>query len=510
MPHGEKSRLAALLDVGRALAGQGQFRAGLQRALEALREAGGAVAAQLALLEEDGQHLRLEAVAGPGGSHSERVRYALGEGITGRVAQSGRPVVVPQVGREPLFLDRTGVRQASGRGELSFVCVPVPAEKGSAGALGLTLPFRRERVYEIETAFLAVAAQMLAQALRAQRLVEAERRRLAEENAQLREELKQRHGMGSLVGHHRLMEQVYEQVARVAPANTTVLLRGESGTGKELVAEAIHYNSPRADKPFVRVNCGALPEGLIESELFGYEPGAFTDARTLKKGRFELAHGGTLFLDEVGELSPGTQVKLLRVLQERQFERLGGTKPIRVDVRLVAATNANLEQLLQAGGFRSDLYYRLNVFSLFLPPLRERKPDIPLLADHFVEKYAALHGKDVRRLATGAIDMLMSYHWPGNVRELENCLERAVLVCDGGVIHGHHLPPTLQTAEVSGTLPRRSLQAAVDAYEKDLLLDALKIARGNMARAARLLDTTERIVGYKVRRHGLELKRLRG
>jgi Nif-specific regulatory protein len=288
-----------------------------------------------------------------------------------------------------------------------------------------------------------------------------------------------------------------------------VLIRGESGTGKELVAHAIHYNSPRSEKPFVKVSCGALPEGLIESELFGYEPGAFTDARGQKKGRFELAHGGTLFLDEVGELSRSTQVKLLRVLQEREFERLGGVRPIKVDVRLVAATNKDLEAAVQQGEFREDLYYRLNVFSLFMPPLRDRRPDILLLADHFVEKYAAANGKDVRRIATTAIDMLMSYHWPGNVRELENCIERAVLVCDGGVVHAHHLPPTLQTAEVSGTLPRRSLSTAVESYEKDLILDALKSARGNRAKAARLLDTTERILGYKVVRYGIDPRRFR-
>ena len=254
----------------------------------------------------------------------------------------------------------------------------------------------------------------------------------------------------------------------------------------------------------MKVSCGALPESLIESELFGYEPGAFTDARAQKKGRFELAHGGTLFLDEVGELSPATQIKLLRVLQEKEFERLGGVQPIKVNVRVVAATNKDLEAAVKEGTFREDLYYRLNVFSIYLPPLRERRPDMPLLADHFVEKYARAHGKDVRRIATSAIDMLMSYHWPGNVRELENCLERAVLVCDGGVIHAHHLPPTLQTAEVSGTLLRQSLKEALDAHEKDLIQDALKSARGNRAKAARLLDTTERIIGYAVRKYGID------
>jgi Nif-specific regulatory protein len=249
---------------------------------------------------------------------------------------------------------------------------------------------------------------------------------------------------------------------------------------------------------------------LIESELFGYEPGAFTDARKQKKGRFELAHGGTLFLDEVGELSPATQVKLLRVLQEREFERLGGVQSVRVDVRVITATNRDLETAMRAGAFREDLYYRLNVFEIFLPPLRDRKTDILLLADAFIERLSRTHGKDVRRLATSAIDMLMAYHWPGNVRELENCLERAILVCGGGVIHGHHLPPSLQTAEISGTLPSTALAAAVAAFEKDLLLDALKSARGNRARAARLLQTTERILNYKLDKHGIEGARFRG
>src|SRR6266498_572388 len=212
---------------------------------------------------------------------------------------------------------------------------------------------------------------------------------------------------------------------------------------------------------------------------------------------------------EVGDLSVATQVKLLRVLQEREFERLGGLHPVSVDVRVVTATNRDLEAAMAKGAFREDLYYRLNVFTIFLPPLRDRRPDIPLLADHFVEKYAKKHRKDVRRISTPAIDVLMSYHWPGNVRELENCIERAVLVCDGGVLHAHHLPPTLQTAEVSGTLPPQSLGAAMSAYEKDLLLDSLKIARGNRAKAARLLQTTERIFGYRLKRYGIEAARFR-
>jgi Nif-specific regulatory protein len=306
------------------------------------------------------------------------------------------------------------------------------------------------------------------------------------------------------------MRQVYEQIAQVAQTNTTVMIRGESGTGKELIAHALHYNSPRAGKPFVKVSCAALPETLIEAELFGYEKGAFTGAQQRKQGRFDLAEGGTLFLDEIGELNLASQVKILRVLQEREFERLGGTETVRVDVRLVVATNRDLEASIAEKQFREDLYYRLNVFSIFMPPLRDRKPDIMLLADHFLAKYARQHKRQIRRISTPAIDMLVSYHWPGNVRELENTLERAVVTCDGQVIHGHHLPPTLQTAEASGTVGQTSLCDAVEQYEKDLIVDALKSARGNRAKAARLLGSTERIIGYKVRKYGIDPGRFRG
>jgi Nif-specific regulatory protein len=274
-----------------------------------------------------------------------------------------------------------------------------------------------------------------------------------------------------------------------------------------MVAHAIHYNSPRANKPFVKVSCAALPDSLIESELFGYEKGAFTGAESRKKGRFELAEGGTLFLDEIGDINLTTQVKLLRVLQEREFERLGSTDTIKVNVRLIAATNKDMERAIAAGTFREDLYYRLNVFTIFVPPLRERKADLLLLVDHFLERFSHEHRKSIKRISTPAIDMLMSYHWPGNVRELENTLERAVLMCDGQVVHGHHLPPSLQTAEASGTVTRVSLSDAVAGFEKDLIQDALKTTRGNRAKAARLLDTTERVLNYKVRKYAIDARR---
>jgi Nif-specific regulatory protein len=501
-------QLSDLLEVSQTLGGTLNLRAALQQVLAILEESHGTLSATIVLRDDEAGDLAVEAASGSGAS-GRTTRYRLGEGIIGRVAQSGRPVVVPQVSREPLFLDRSGVFRRSGRSEMSYVCVPIRSEHRTAGALGVALPYQEDRGYDQEAKLFGVVGSMIGQAVRVHHLVEAERKRLLDENTKLRRELAERYDIRNIVGSSRAMQSVYEQVAQVAPASTTVLVRGESGTGKELVAHAIHYSSPRAKKPFVKVSCAALPESLVESELFGYEPGAFTDARAQKKGRFELAHGGTIFLDEIGELTPSTQVKLLRVLQEREIERLGGVQPIKVNVRVIAATNKDLEAAVKEGAFREDLYYRLNVYAIYLPPLRERKTDIPLLADHFVEKHAAAHGKDVRRIATSAIDMLMSYHWPGNVRELENCVERAVLVCEGGAIHAHHLPPTLQTAEVSGTLARQSLREALDAYEKDLVLDALKSARGNRAKAARLLHTTERILGYAVKKHRIDTDRFR-
>jgi Nif-specific regulatory protein len=395
-------------------------------------------------------------------------------------------------------------------GDMSFLCVPILMEGSSAGTLAVEMPLMPERDSERMIKVLRITAALISQAVRIHHLVEGERQRLVEENTQLREELRERYEFSNIVGNSGTMRRVYEQVAQVVGTGATVMIRGESGTGKELIAHALHHHSPRAGKPFVRVNCAALPETLVETELFGHERGAFTGAQSRRKGKFEQADGGTLFLDEIGELSPSTQAKLLRVLQGREFERLGGNETVRVDVRLITATNKDLEKALAEGSFREDLYYRLNVFSIFVPPLRERKSDVLLLADHFVEKYTRVHQRTIKRISTPAIDMLMAYHWPGNVRELENTIERAVLVADGDVIHGHHLTPTLQTAEASGTVVSRSLGEAVGVFESNLIQDALKSTRGNRAKAARLLDTTERILSYKVRRYGIDPRRFRG
>jgi Nif-specific regulatory protein len=496
--------LTTLYELSEVLASAPSLHEGLGQAMHMLSRYPGAFRGALTLLDDETRELYIEAALNLP-DNGRLARYRLGEGITGEVVATARSIVVPDVEREPRFLHRT-VRRMADQGEaVGFVCVPILLDHRPVGAISVDLPNRLIGDAEHLLRFLHVVSSLVALALRTQRPAEAARKSLEQENQTLKQELRERYDFGHLLGTSSPMRNVLAQVAQVSGTNTSVLLRGESGTGKELVAHAIHYNSPRAAGAFIKVNCAALPETLMESELFGHERGAFTGALVRKKGRFELAHGGTLFLDEIGELSLATQVKLLRVLQEREFERVGGTEVLRVDVRLIAATNRNLEQAIAERGFREDLYYRLNVFPIFLPPLRDRKPDILLLADHFVEKYARTHRKRVRRITTPAIDMLVRYHWPGNVRELENVIERAVVVCDGVALHGRHLPPTLQTPESSGT--PGSLKAAVGQLERDLLQDALKTSRGSVAEAARLLATTERILRYKLRNYQIEPRR---
>jgi Nif-specific regulatory protein len=505
----ETRRLATLLEISQALSGVLNLKAALHSVLDILERrhqvAGGAVL----LVDRDTKEIHVEAAGGIRLTGQRNRTRTDASAVTERVIESAKAVVVPRVSQEPNLAAALSDRARADHRDLSYIAVPIVLGRRPTGTIEVALPFKSDRDYQRSLEFYRVAASMIAQAIKVSRMVEADRSKLAEENEHLRDELRDRYAFRNIIGNSAPIQQVYEQVAQVARTNTTVLIRGESGTGKEMIAHAIHYNSPRAKKPFIKLSAAALPESLIESELFGYERGAFTGAQGSKKGRFELAEGGTLFLDEIGDLNPSTQVKLLRVLQEREIERLGGTTSIKINVRLIAATHQPLETLMEEGQFRADLYYRLAVFTIFAPPLRERKPDIMLLADHFVEKYAREHGKRIRRVSTPAIDMLTSYHWPGNVRELENTIERSVLVCDGGVIHGHHLPPTLQTAEASDTVSRQSLEESVAAFERDLLQDALKTTRGNRAQAARLLDTTERIFNYKVRRYGIDANRFK-
>ncbi len=499
----EIQKLTTLLQISQALSGTLDLKSALHDVLETLVRHHDAVRALVVLTQKDTRELAVEAAIHLGRTAHLHLN---GDGVIGRAIETAKQAIVPRVSQEPALAAHL---KAESGPEQSFFCVPIVLDRQAIGALGVAVKFVPDRNYDRSAKFFGIVASIIGQAIKVQRLVAQQHRRLVTENARLKQELREGYDFSSIVGNSGPMRRVYEAVAQVARTNTTVLIRGESGTGKELIAQAIHYNSLRAKKPFIKVSCGALPHTLIESELFGYEKGAFTGAQERRKGRFELAHGGTLFLDEIGDVDPATQVKLLRVLQTREFERLGGTEPVSVNVRLVAATNKNIELAIAQGGFREDLFHRLNVFTIFIPPLRERKPDVLLLADHFLERFASEHGKDIRRISTPAIYMLTAYHWPGNARELQNVIERAVLVCDGHVVHAHHLPPTLQTAEASGTAMNISLADAMAAYERDLIQDALKSARGNRAKAARLVRTTDRIFNYKVRKLEIDWKRFK-
>jgi Nif-specific regulatory protein len=503
--HEETRKLAIFCEISQMLAEQPDLEIAFRRVLQtlAVRSPVGIAGGMVVLFSEHGHSTELlvterQAVVRP---RRSALRSA---GVTRRLMNSGRPLVVPHAS------GTTSSRAAARRGdsrEVTQVAAPIVLDGRVVGAISIDYFFDPDRDLHRSMNYIALLAAMLGQAIVAHRRTRKEQQRLMSETSEPSRHNTEQPDSARLVGNSALIGHVRTQVVQVAASSTTVLLRGESGTGKGLVAYAIHASSPRAKRPFVTVSCAALPHDLIESELFGYERGAFTGAQMTKKGRLELAHGGTLFLDEIGELPLNVQVKLLRVLQQREFERLGGTTTIHFDVRVLAATNRNLEKAIAAGDFREDLYYRLNVFTIAIPPLRERKADILLLADHFLEKFAREHGKDIARISTPAIDMLASYHWPGNIRELSNAIERAVVICDGGVVHSHHLPPTLQTAESSGTGANLSLSEMVAAVEKDAIVDALKTARGNRNTAARLLRTTRRIFNYKVRNYGIDWHR---
>jgi len=432
-------------------------------------------------------------------------RYRMGEGITGKVIDTGQPIIVPNVADEPLFLDKTGSRKHVNKKDIAFICVPIKIGNEVIGALSADRLHNEDVSLENDVRLLTIIASSISQAVRLHQVAEEELEKMKEENQRLQDLLKTRYDMKTIVGNSKGMQAVYSLIDKVCRTNATVLILGESGVGKERVAQTIHYTSNRADQPFVKVNCAALPESLIESELFGHERGAFTGATSARKGRFEVAENGTIFLDEVGDLPLAVQIKLLRVLQEKEFERIGGNTTVKANVRIITATNKNLEALIQEGKFREDLYYRFNVFPILVPPLRDRKTDIMLLADHFIQKYSKEHGKQITRISTTSTDMLINYHWPGNVRELENCIERAIILCTDGVIHSYHLPPNLQSRETDGSdTTIGGFKDIVANMEREVILEELKKTKGNMAKAARTLGITERMIGLRVAKYEID------
>ena len=495
-------KVKVLADVGEALAGSLDLEKSLGSILNVLSDSLEMKRGTVTLVDPITNELRIEVAQGLTKKEKERGRYKIGEGVTGKVVESGEAMVVHDIEAEPLFLNKTRARKDLKQRKFAFLCVPIKVGNKVIGALSVDHLFKGNIPYEEDTKLLTIIASMVGQAVKIRDLAEKEKQAVMAENVKLKQQLKGKYKFGNVIYTSPAMETVLEGARQVASSNAAVLLRGESGTGKELVAAAIHYSSLRAQKAFIKVACAALPENLLESELFGYEKGAFTGAMERRAGRFELAHGGTIFLDEIGDLSPATQVKLLRVLQEKEFQRLGGTETIKVDVRVICATHQNLEKMVKEKKFRDDLFYRINVFPVTLPPLRDRKEDIPLLVAHFTHKYNKENKKSIEGINRAALDTLMGYDWPGNVRELENVIEHAVVLCQKDLISPKDLPANLSQGPVEVKAEGTTLPKIVESIERQKIKEALEKHK-TQRKAAKVLGITERMLGYKISKYGL-------
>ncbi|MCX7856531.1 MAG: nif-specific transcriptional activator NifA [Deltaproteobacteria bacterium] len=496
----KNAELSALLEVSMILNSSFNLEDNILNALKALSEHLDMKRGTVTLLDNKTGELRIAVAYGLTKEQIARGKYKIGEGIVGRVVESGSPIIVPDIGKEPLFLNRTGARIQ--KDNVSFLCVPIKIKNETLGVLSVDRIFQDTVALEEDLRVLEIVATLIGQAIKIYNAYEEEKA----EKEHLFLELKSKHSLPNIVSISDKMEEVLKVALKVANTKATVLVRGESGTGKELIARAIHYEGNRSKGPFVALNCAALPETLLEAELFGFEKGAFTGAHSTKPGRFELANGGTIFLDEIGDVSQAIQVKLLRVIQEQTFERLGGTKPIKVDVRIIAATNRDLEKMVKDGKFREDLYWRLNVVPIFIPPLRERKEDIPPLVEHFLRKFSREYGKNLR-ITNGAMDILKNYSWPGNVRELENTIERIAVLSEDGLVREDDIPSYIREGiqkNTHTTTEGNSLTKDIENLERERIIEALKKSNFNRSKAARLLGITLRQITYKIQKYGIE------
>jgi Nif-specific regulatory protein len=495
----ENRILSALLEVSKVLNSSFDLEKNLSRTMRVLGEFLEMDRGSVFLLDQHTKELKIVAAHGLTKEQIDRGKYKIGEGIVGRVIEKGFPVVIPNVGEEPLFLNKTGSRIR--KGGISFLCVPISFKGEVIGVLSVDRIFKdRAITVDEDIRVLEIIASIIAQYV----ILWKHYKETENEKEILKLQLKGRYSLPNIIGNSDKMQEVFEAVYRVADSKATVILYGESGTGKELIAKAIHYMSPRAKGPFVKFNCASIPEGLLESELFGHEKGAFTGAISARKGRFELAHEGTILLDEVGDLPLNLQPKILRVLQEREFERVGGERTIKVDVRLVAATSRNLEDLVSRGKFREDLFYRLNVVPLFLPPIRERREDIPLLVEFFLKRFNEENNKEVS-VSAESLRVMVDYNWPGNVRELENTIERLVVMSGRKTIRPADLPLNLKLPAPEEVLHKESLKAGIEDIEKSSILDALEKTGWVQAKAARMIGLTPRQIGYKMKKYGLSV-----
>jgi Nif-specific regulatory protein len=522
--------MAILTSIGAILSSTLDLREAFPKIMQIISDQLNMHRGTLVLLDESTGRLRTEAALGLSPEDIERNRFALGEGVTGSVVATGKARIIADVRHDPDFLNRANrIPPGVSDKQISFLCVPVRIEGRMAGALAVDKPFASQEQLHNDHVFLDIVAAFLAQAIQINRMVMRQKEELLEENAQLRAQVRDRYRFENIIGDSPAMHDVFATVGQVANSRATVLLLGETGTGKEMIAKAIHYNSPRKDKPFVRVNCGALTGTLLESELFGHVKGSFTGAIRDKIGRFEAADGGTIFLDEIGTLEPQLQVKLLRVLQEREFERVGDTQTVKTDVRVIAATNVDLQEAVAKEAFREDLFYRLNVVSIYLPPLRNRREDIPRLIDFFLDKYNGINDRRLRRISRDMLNVLLRYPWPGNVRELENAIERAVVLSNDEDFTEELLPlsvrmfaqqrRTNQSSESIETLTRRLsdqaildyemregeiYQLVIDQIEHALIDRALARCGGVKTKAADFLGINRNTLNKKVKDLGIE------
>ncbi|MGO9446317.1 MAG: nif-specific transcriptional activator NifA [Thiobacillaceae bacterium] len=497
--------LETLFQVSQVLSQSLDLKETLSAVLRALHEGGGLERGMVTLSDPDTSEQQVVAVHGLGTVRLEDIRYQPGEGVVGMVLEAADKVVLKRISDEPRFRGKLGIYDSDG----PFIGVPIRVKHNVVGVLAAQPASDNVGQLSERARFLEMVSNLIGQSVRLSWEVEQERQTLKDERDQLRRTVRGQHGFDSIIGHTNSMRRVFEQVRQVAKWNTTVLIRGETGTGKELIANAIHYNSPRARGTFVKLNCASLPETLLESELFGHEKGAFTGAMTQRKGRFEQADGGTLFLDEIGEVSSAFQAKLLRVLQEGELERVGGTRTIKVDVRVVAATHRDLEIDVENGRFREDLYYRLNVMPIFLPPLRERMEDIPSIARHLIEKIGGQQGRALD-LTDSAMRVLMHHNWPGNVRELENCLERAAVMSENGIIDRDAVLLTgiEETVSVGSNTPRGVDLDDPNLDEREKVIAALEQAGWVQAKAARLLGMTPRQIAYRIQILNIKVRQM--
>jgi Nif-specific regulatory protein len=518
----EKAEISAIYEVGKILTSTQNLTRAMGTSLRTLQSLLGFDRTAIFLPDDTTREIRMEVSAGYAAEERARARYVWGEGIVGKTMKSGGPSAIPDVRQEPSFLDKTRAHGKAPAGPLAYIAVPIKIGNEVLGVLAAERIGRAgTQALEADARALTVIGCLIGQALKMHAAIDRLQEEFQRQRQEFEKKIRKTYRLENIVGQSKRMQEVFGQVASVAPSRATVLLRGESGTGKEMVARAIHMASPRADRPFVTVNCAALPETLLESELFGHKRGAFTGAVEERKGRFEQASGGTILLDEVGDIPLPTQVKLLRVLQERKFERLGENRTTSVDVRIIAATNADLERLVEEGRFREDLFYRLNVIPLFLPPLRDRREDIIPLTEHFLDRFNREHAKGVS-FTNGALDLLIEYRWPGNVRELENLVERTVVMAKASLVGAQDLPRAVRLGGMADTPrppqgdvaaapagrgdapPSPSSRAAhLLAMEREELRSALESTGWVIARAAKILGWTPRQVAYKMKKHAL-------